>query len=105
MKKESRAHEFLTWFERAIIAGLIILMGVTVLFSALDLVVLLVRELLAPPCFFMDVNKLLDTFLRGEGDKGTGGQGDRGIGKQEEGKQDRGMVAGVRRVNRACGLG
>jgi len=62
MQKESRAHEFLTWFERAIIAGLILLMAITVLFSALDLVVLLVQELLAPPCFLMDVNELLDTF-------------------------------------------
>ena len=62
MQKESRAHQMLTWFERAIIAGLILLMAITVLFSALDLVVLLVQELLAPPCFLMDVNKLLDTF-------------------------------------------
>ena len=62
MQKESRAHEFLTWFERAIIAGLILLMAITVLFSALDLVVLLVQELLAPPCFLMDVNELLETF-------------------------------------------
>ena len=62
MRKESLTYKFLTWFERAIIAGLIFLMAVTVLFSALDLGWLVVQELLAPPSFLVDVNDLLDTF-------------------------------------------
>ena len=62
MRKESLTYQLLTWFERAIIAGLIFLMAVTVLFSALDLGWLVVQELLAPPSFLMDVNDLLDTF-------------------------------------------
>ena len=62
MRKESPTYKFLTWFERAIIASLIFLMAVTVLFSALDLGWLVIQQLLAPPCFLMDVNDLLDTF-------------------------------------------
>ena len=37
MQNETRLHTVMTWFERIIIAGLILLMAVTVLFSALDL--------------------------------------------------------------------
>ena len=44
MRKESLTYKFLTWFERAVIAGLIFLMAVTVLFSALDLGWLVVQK-------------------------------------------------------------
>jgi uncharacterized membrane protein (DUF373 family) len=52
----------MTWFERIIISALILLMAATVFFSAVDLAWLLIKELIAPPCFRMDVNRLLDTF-------------------------------------------
>ena len=52
----------MTWFERIIISALILLMAITVLFSAVDLAWLLIKELIALPCFRMDVNHLLDTF-------------------------------------------
>jgi uncharacterized membrane protein (DUF373 family) len=52
----------LSWFERFVIAGLIILMAMTVLFSAVDLARLLFQELISPPLLLMDVNQLLDTF-------------------------------------------
>ena len=47
----------MTWFERIIISALILLMATTVLFSAVDLAWLLIKELIAPPCFRMDVNR------------------------------------------------
>jgi uncharacterized membrane protein (DUF373 family) len=62
VQNETRLHTVMTWFERIIIAGLILLMAVPVLFSALDLAWLLFEELIAPPRFRMNVNELLDTF-------------------------------------------
>ena len=62
MQNETCLHKVMTWFERIIIAGLILLMAVTVLFSALDLAWLLFEDLIAPPRVRMDVNELLDTF-------------------------------------------
>ena len=52
----------ITWFQQIVIALLIVMMAVTVFCSALDLGRILLRELITPPTFLMDVNGLLDTF-------------------------------------------
>jgi len=53
--------KLVTWFQRIIVALLIILMIMVVLSSALDLGWRIINDLAAPPILLMDVGKLLDT--------------------------------------------
>jgi uncharacterized membrane protein (DUF373 family) len=48
--------------ERRLIAALLIMMGLVVVLSTIELGIILIKELLTPPRFLLDINKLLEIF-------------------------------------------
>ncbi|MBN1154363.1 phosphate-starvation-inducible PsiE family protein [candidate division KSB1 bacterium] len=55
-------HKSLKVFERIIVVGLLIMMMVTILFSAIELAVILVKQLIQSPFLLLEINKLLEIF-------------------------------------------
>ena len=49
-------------FRKVVINALVTLMGLTVVFSTIDLAWLLVKDLMTPPTFLLDTEELLDLF-------------------------------------------
>ena len=62
IKKEYHMEKFLKKFERYIIIGLLGLMVVVVFLGSLELVVVLVKEVLKPPQFLLNIQEMLSVF-------------------------------------------
>jgi len=53
---------FLKKFERAVVLSLILLMIVVVLISTLELFYIIIKDILSPPAFWLEIQELLDIF-------------------------------------------
>lgn len=53
---------FLKKFERAVILSLIVLMIVVVLISTLELFYIIIKDIISPPAFWLEIQELLDIF-------------------------------------------
>ena len=53
---------FLKKFERAVILSLILLMIVVVLISTLELFYIIIKDIISPPAFWLEIQELLDIF-------------------------------------------
>ena len=49
-------------FERVVIVALIIMMGMVVLLAAVELAFILVKDMVSPPVFILEIDELLDIF-------------------------------------------
>ena len=54
--------EFLKKFERMIITTLIVMMVVTILLATIELGWLIIKDIITPPVFLLEINELLDIF-------------------------------------------
>jgi uncharacterized membrane protein (DUF373 family) len=62
MPEEKIMVDFLKRFERLIIGMLIVLMGVVVLLSTVELGWLIIKDILTPPVVLLEIDELLDVF-------------------------------------------
>lgn len=53
---------FLKKFERAVVLSLILLMIVVVLISTLELFYIIIKDIISPPAFWLEIHELLDIF-------------------------------------------
>ncbi|MEP9411983.1 MAG: phosphate-starvation-inducible PsiE family protein [Candidatus Brocadia sp.] len=53
---------YLKGFEKTIIASLIVMMVMALLLSTIDLGVIIIKNIISPPIFLLDINELLDIF-------------------------------------------
>ncbi|TKB28322.1 phosphate-starvation-inducible E-like protein [Desulfopila sp. IMCC35006] len=54
--------DFLKKFERIVTAALVVLLAVVIVLALIDLVWLLIRDILKPPLFILDIGDLLEIF-------------------------------------------
>ncbi|MCF6153582.1 MAG: phosphate-starvation-inducible E-like protein [Candidatus Kuenenia stuttgartiensis] len=54
--------DYLKRFEKIIIVSLIVMMVIVLLFATIDLCLAIIKDILSPPVFLLDINELLDIF-------------------------------------------
>src|SRR5512143_2380680 len=53
---------FLKKFERMIVTTLIVMMALTILLATIELAWLIIKDVISPPIFFLEIQELLDIF-------------------------------------------
>lgn len=54
--------DYLKGFEKTIVASLVVMMVIVLLLTTIDLGVIIIKNIISPPIFLLDINELLDIF-------------------------------------------